>query len=257
MRSHLLTGTLRHRRTHPVSYDFRHRVWYLALDLDEIDSVVQHLAPLSHNGRNLLEFRDRDHFQDRHSGGEIAELARTALDEALPDVPAMDRENWRTTLITYPRVLGYVFNPASFYLHHDAAGRLRHAVAEVSNTHGEQHLYDLPREGEGGPVYRSHAPKSFYVSPFIGPRADYDFRVAETADGMTLALNESQDGVHFLHAGLRLERRPLSNRSLLALLAREPWVTAKTITAIHRHALGLCLRGAPFFRHRPARESVS
>ena len=36
-RSHLLRGVVRHRRTQPMPYELEHDVFYLALDLDEID----------------------------------------------------------------------------------------------------------------------------------------------------------------------------------------------------------------------------
>ena len=41
----------------------------------------------------------------------------------------------------FPRVLGYVFNPVSFWWCHDRAGALRAVIAEVRNTFGEHHNY--------------------------------------------------------------------------------------------------------------------
>jgi DUF1365 family protein len=37
MRSHLVWGTVRHRRSRPVQYELEHDVYYFALDLAEID----------------------------------------------------------------------------------------------------------------------------------------------------------------------------------------------------------------------------
>jgi DUF1365 family protein len=42
-RSHLLVGTVRHRRARKTDYDFTHHAWYLALDLDEVDMVADRL----------------------------------------------------------------------------------------------------------------------------------------------------------------------------------------------------------------------
>ncbi len=39
MRSHLLEGKVRHRRTSPVEYALEHDVYYFALDLSELDAV--------------------------------------------------------------------------------------------------------------------------------------------------------------------------------------------------------------------------
>ena len=39
MRSHLLEGVVRHRRVRPFAYALEHDVFYIALDLDELDEV--------------------------------------------------------------------------------------------------------------------------------------------------------------------------------------------------------------------------
>ena len=43
MRSHLLEGTVRHRRARPFTYELEHDVYYFALDLDELDEVTRRL----------------------------------------------------------------------------------------------------------------------------------------------------------------------------------------------------------------------
>ncbi len=64
-----------------------------------------------------------------------------------------DSEGWQITLITNLRVLGYVFNPASFYLCRDEAGTLRVVIVEVHNTHHERHLYTLRPDDHGHDVH--------------------------------------------------------------------------------------------------------
>lgn len=243
LRSHLLAGTVRHRRTAKTDYDFTHSAWYLALDLDEVDAVAARLRLLSHNRSNLLEFRDRDHLDGPAS--DLASSVRRRL--AARGLPG---EEWRLTLIAYPRALGYVFNPASFILCHDAAGNLQHVIAEVHNTHGERLAYDVLREGPG-PVYGGFADKQFYVSPFIGADARYHIRVAEQGDGVQLAIHEYEDDVLSLYARASLERRPLSDRQLLRLLARDPLVPLKTTGLIFWHVARLWVRGLRWDRFRP------
>ena len=141
-RSRLLTGTLRHQRLRPTRYAFRHEVAYLELDLDELPALDGRLRLLGYNRRAALSVRDADHFDGRP----LAEAARAELAAA-----GYDTEGWRLTLVAYPRVLGYVFNPVSFVLARDRAGRLAVVLAEVHNTHGERHVYVLtPRGGATG-----------------------------------------------------------------------------------------------------------
>jgi len=61
MRSHLLEGKVRHRRARPFVYALEHDVFYVALDLDELDLVGRSLRLVSRNRPNLLSFRDDDH----------------------------------------------------------------------------------------------------------------------------------------------------------------------------------------------------
>jgi len=89
-------------------------------------------------------------------------------------------------LLTAPRLLGYGFNPVSFYYCYDAAGlELEAIVAEINNTPwGERHCYVLPAgHNEGTPAkQRFRFGKDFHVSPFLP--MDIAVRLAlQPADG--------------------------------------------------------------------------
>ena len=166
-----------------------------------------------------------------------------------------DPAGWRLTLVTNLRSLGYVFNPASFYLCRDGDGDLRLVIVEVHNTFGERHLYTLRRR-RATPrraPFTAAMDKAFFVSPFID------------VDGALLGLRArrprrpgarrsrcGRTGAPMLSTSLVLRRAPLTDRSLLRVLVRHPLLTHRTIALIHWHALRLWLRGAPFFRHGAA-----
>ena len=113
MRSHLLEGVVRHRRARPFVYALEHRVNYVALDLDELDDINRSSTLLGRNRRRILELRDRDHLDPPAADLRTEFLAHL---RAHGESPA----GWRITLVTNSRVLGYVFNPASFFLCRDA-----------------------------------------------------------------------------------------------------------------------------------------
>ncbi len=160
-----------------------------------------------------------------------------------------DPTGWRVTLVTNPRILGYVFNPASFFLCRDAAGELQVVVVEVHNTHGERHCYTLRRQA-GTSTFAASMRKEFDVSPFIEIRGGYSVRVRDEDRRLRITINQEQPEGLLLHASLDLVRRPLTDRTLLQMLVRHPFVTHRTILLIHWHALQLWLRGARFHRHR-------
>jgi DUF1365 family protein len=241
VRSHLLTGKVRHKRSRPQAYELEHDVFYFALDLDEIDQVASRLRLFSRNRPNVLTFRDRDHWLP-----EATDLRRSVLEHLR--VEGEDPDGWRITFIATPRVLGYQFNPASFYLCRDREGVLRIVVVEVHNTHGERRLYTLRPEPDARGFVRSFD-KDFYVSPFIDMDARYTCRVIDEASKVRIAITETEHGEPLLTATMVVTRRPLTDRLLLRTLLRIPLATQKTILAIHLHAWRMWRRGLTFHRH--------
>lgn len=256
MRSHLLVGKVRHRRTRPVIYELEHDVFYAALDLGELDALAVRSRLIRRNRRGLVVFRDADHLPTPATDIEAEIRALVAADG---DDPA----GWRITLITNLRILGYVFNPASFYLCRDGAGVLRRVIVEVHNTFGERHLYPLRPASDNAAVappdepFRAGMGKAFFVSPFISLDGRYAVHVRDDADGVRIAIVLRQDDTVLLSTSLVLERRPLTDRNLLRLLLRYPFMTQRTMGLIHWHALKLWLRGAPFFRHGAVRRDTA
>jgi DUF1365 family protein len=249
MRSHLLSGKVRHSRTRPTRYELEHDVFYFALDLDELDEVPRRTRLVRRNRRALFSFRDADHLPTPAHDLPVdlrAHLRATGLDLGRGQI----------TLVTNLRVFGYVFNPASFYLCRDEGGGLQAVVVEVHNTYGERHLYTLRPEGQG-PAFSAAMDKAFFVSPFIGRDGRYRVRVREEAGALYIGINLREDGEPLLSTSLVLRRLPLSSRSLLRLLMRNPLVTHKTIAMIHLHALRLWLRRVPFRRYRPGQRAVA
>ena len=245
MRSHLLEGVVRHRRVRPFAYALEHRVFYVALDIDELDEVPRRLRSISRGRWNLLSFRDEDHFDPPAS-----DVRATILDHLRGE--GVDPDGWQVTLVTNLRVLGYAFNPASFFLCRDRGGELQAVVVEVHNTHGERHLYSLRGE-VGARGFVDSMDKAFYVSPFIEMDGRYTVRVRDEASRLRITINEDPGDGLLLHTSLDLDRRPLTDRMVLRMLVRYPFVTHKTIGMIHWHALRLWLRGVRFHRHSEAK----
>jgi DUF1365 family protein len=243
MRSHVLEGTVRHRRVRPFVYDLEHAVYYLALDLAELDDVDRNHRLLSRNRHNLLTFRDADHLDPP-----AADIAIRIQEHLAAE--AIDATGWRITLVTNPRVFGYVFNPASFYLCRDADGELAVVVVEVHNTHLERHLYTLRPDRSDGPTAVATMDKAFYVSPFIEIVGGYTVRIRDEPESLRIAIDHGDAAGGLLYTSLVLRRRPMTDRVLARMLVRHPFITQRTIGMIHWHALRLWRRGARFHRHR-------
>ena len=61
LKSALYAGKVMHQRLKPRRHRLSYRIFFLLLDLDEIDAVSKRLRLLSHNRFNLFGFADTDH----------------------------------------------------------------------------------------------------------------------------------------------------------------------------------------------------
>ncbi len=145
-------------------------------------------------------------------------------------------------------MLGYQFNPASFYLCRDESGAMQVVILEVHNTHGGRRLYTL-RPQRQGKAWVDEMDKDFYVSPFIDMEAHYTVRVQDDPSRIRIAITETEQGKPVLSATLVADRKRLTDRNLLRTLLHVPLATQKTIVAIHLHAFRMWRRGFTFRRN--------
>lgn len=229
--SAIYAGRVRHMRFRPRRHALAYRVFWMLLDLDEIDALAARLRLFSRNRFNLYAFRDAD-YGDR-SGRPLRPQIEAALDEA-----AIGHDGGPIRLLTMPRILGYAFNPLSTYFCYRRDGRLIATVYEVHNTFGEIHSYVAPAEAEAGRLHQEAA-KLFHVSPFMGLAMRYDFTVVPPGEAIAVTIDGHDAEGRLIAATLSGRRMPLSDGTLLKLLATHPLLTLKVTAAIHWHALRL------------------
>jgi DUF1365 family protein len=249
VRSHLVRGKVRHRRRRPFVYALEHDVYYAALDLAELNAVARRLRLLSRNRWNLLSFRDADHWAP--PSGDLEASVHAHLRSQ-----GFDPGGWRITMVANLRVLGYTFNPATFYQCRDEEGTLRVILVEVHNTYGDRIIYTL-RPDTRGTVHTAGMPKEMYVSPFISMDSSYVLRVRDEPDRLQIVIDQSENGEPLLQASVALTRLPLTDTNLLRMLVRYPLVTVKTIVMIHWHAFRLWRKGAKFHPHGEAEQPLA
>ncbi|MFD0987922.1 DUF1365 domain-containing protein [Methyloligella solikamskensis] len=244
MRSKLYAGWVAHRRLRPRAHSLRYRVFWMLLDLDEIEAVSARLKLFSHNGFNALSLRDADYGDG--SGRDLKAQVLDHLAEA-----GLETDGVRVSLLTMPRILGYGFNPLSLYYVFDAGDRVTAILYEVSNTFGERHSYLMPVTEEADGVVAQSCSKGFYVSPFLDMDLDYRFRARMPEDHVGLNIVASDGDGPMLTASMHGHEMALRDSVLLRLLVTHPLLTLKVIGAIHWHALKLFAKGIGL-RPRPA-----
>lgn len=237
----LYRGHVDHRRRGAVRDGFRYRLYFLGLDLGELDQLSGALRLFAHNRRGVFGVYDRDYQGARTTGLRAAAIGHLRRAGVTADIA-------RIELLTQPRVLGYTFNPVSFFLCFGADGRLAAAIAEINNTYGGRHAYVLgPHNQVREHTYRTD--KAFYVSPYIHDARAYEWTFAcrgEVRDILVSVFDHS--GEAFFFARLHGRAEPLTDRALVRQLVRYPMLPARILSLIHWHALALRRRGV---EHRP------
>ncbi len=245
-------GEVRHARLRPVPNAFVYPTYFLLLQMRALSR--RPTPALARNRFALLSFHDRDH----GDGGadSLAWIETLLAKEGIADA---DGEIW---LHCYPRVLGFVFKPVSFWYCHRADGTLAAVVVEVNNTFGQRHCYLL--RGDTLAFGREQrVAKVFYVSPFCAVAGEYRFRFVRTdlhpagatprnGGERTLArIDHHDENGLLLQTSVSGALEPLTRRSVARAFFRVPVLTLAIVARIHWQAVRLWLKRVPLVA-RPA-----
>ncbi len=235
-------GQVRHTRLRPARNAFAYATYFLMLPMRSLARQPDPALPRNRFG--LVSFHDADH-GDGH-GDALGWLEALLAGEGIDDA---DGEVW---LHTYPRVLGYVFKPVSFWYCHRRDGSLAAIVAEVNNTFGERHCY-LLTGAQLGWGRELQATKVFHVSPFCKVEGRYRFRFLRTpADDLhparTVARIDHDDAQGpLLLTSVSGVLEPVTPASLRRAFFGHPLMSVGVIARIHWQALKLWTKRVPFF----------
>lgn len=231
----LYKAKIYHTRFAPVKNSFTYKGFYFSFWLDEFESgEIKTPHFFSWRGFNLFSFSEKDHgFKEK--GKSLKEWAQLQLGKA-----GIENFQGRVQLVTLPRILGYVFNPVSFWFCYEG-DFLKAVIAEVNNTFGESHNYVVV-----DPLNNLEKPmeKVFHVSPFYPVQGQYRFNFAE--ENHVMIKYSSKQG-EFI-AGMVGEPVKMTSFIVPKLFFSYPLYTLWIVFLIHYQALKLYIKKVPFFR---------
>lgn len=235
-----------HRRLRPAVNAFVYPVFYVQLPVRDL--ATANCGIFAVDRPQLLSFRSADH-GPRDGSPLLPWITRILREHELPD-------DGEIMLQTFPRVLGYVFNPVSFWYCHDRQGALIAVLAEVNNTFGGHHSYLLHDAGRPLPDgVELSAGKAFHVSPFCTVEGSYRFRFRRERAVQLARIDYDDAHGELLLTSLSGKAQPWTAAQLLLAFLRMPWLTLGVIARIHWQALRLWLKGVPFVGARAPQPS--
>jgi DUF1365 family protein len=225
-----------HKRTIPSLNIFFYRVFYLCFDLSKTKKISSKF--LSLNRFNLLSFYEKDH--GARDGKDLEQWIRKIL-----RCHNLNSKVAQIFLMTHPRILGYVFNPVSFWFCLDEKENLIAVLSEVNNTFGESHNYLVFNSNHSKIKHDQwfEAKKEFHVSPFFEVKGNYKFRFVfnrkKIAVWIDYLANSKQKS---LLTSAICRNKKICDSSLLAQFFLIPLMTVKVVFLIHWQAAKLLFK---------------
>ncbi len=249
MKPQIFLSKVMHKRFFPKENAFNYGVYYLALPLKDLSD--RKIKELKINKFGLISFYEKDH--GKKDSSDIYQWLLETLKQKNIGLQKPD-----VMLVCLPRIIGYAFNPVSFYFCFNEDKKLKAVVSEVNNTFGETHNYICAKK-DGEEITSEdviEAEKVFHVSPFLKREGKYQFRFDYKEDKIGIWIDYfDAEGNRELITSLIGKFQELNKNNLTKAFWAYPLVTFKTIFLIHYQAFKLIFKKIRYI-NKPVQKDV-
>ena len=236
-----------HQRITPVLNQFCYKAFYICCDINQINKFATRCFSI--NKFNLFSFYFKDY--GAKDGTNPENWAREIFkSQRIDDISQI-------FLLTHPRILGWAFNPVSFYFALDNQQNLRAVIAQVNNTFGETHSY-LIYNHNNAPISKNQwleADKEFHVSPFYKVEGNYKFRFIFNDKNIAVWIDYFNNSKTLLTSLIAYQNHQLNDINLLRALLSMPLMAIKVVALIHWQALKILVKKIKYIP-KPAPKNI-
>ena len=231
-------GRVFHFRKKPKKHSFKYSVFYLYFDLLRKDEIFKNIPFFSINKYNLFSFYHKDH--GPKGCNDLEKWIKKTIKKN-----NIKKEVSKIFVLTYPRYLGYVFNPISIYTCFDKQNFIIAQIYEVHNTFRQRHFYLIDNTYDKK-NHNLKIKKEFHVSPFMGMKGVYNFKSFSKKDNISVFIKYIAKNENLI-ASFTGKSKELNNYNLLKEFFLLPLMTLKVIFGIHVEALILFIKGLKLY----------
>ncbi len=237
IKNNILVGKVIHKRISPIRHRLSYSVFALMLSCDEFGKLNKKTKLLSYNKFNLLSIYDKDH----GNGKPIKDF----LEEIKRNITAGEKIV-KFSMIAYPRVFGYVFNPITIYLGYNKENEIKLVIYEVNNTFGQRVVYVIPVIKKMKGIISQECEKKLFISPFNNDDGIYSFQIKNNTNTFQIGINLRVKSQPVIVAHFTGQKIDYSDKNIIKTVRKNLLLTFKVIFAIHYEAIKLFFKGMSF-----------
>lgn len=238
MNSKLVECKVLHHRFIPRIHKFWFKFFWFCIDLRELESIRIPFI-LERNRFGIFSFWDIDHLY-----GEKLSIEENIKKTLLKNGETREIKSIR--LYTSLRVLGYVFNPVSYYMIELSDGN-QVAIIEICNTFKEiKPFFVASKNFTSKDQFTIHTDKNFYISPFTPISSKMLFKVNLAPNKININIDVFEKDQKTLLTYLEGSEVPLNK--IYLFFFKYPLITLQVIFAIHWQALILFLKKVRYYK---------
>ena len=234
----LFQGKIFHKRYGKIEHSFENKIVSIFIDLTSLSNNQLNKNPelFSINKFNIFSWRSSNH------GLQLKDTKPKDLESFIINLISKKKETddqyiKSIKLLTFPRVLGFVFSPLSVYFCYNKVNQLMHAVFEVKNTFGDTHHYilkNIPQKGDTQKIL-----KKMFVSPFYNTKGSYLLNVMYQNNKIETSVEYKINKKIIFSASMKLKEIDFNNFNILSSIFNLSMFPGKVWINIHYQAIKL------------------